>query len=74
MDERVWFPTPLLGKQVPIMVCAYSSEYPAFLESLCGVFEGAPPGDSVVLLRDFNTHVGNDCKTSRGMRGVACRI
>lgn len=50
VDQRVWFPTPLLGKQVLIIICAYSLEYPDFFESLCVVFEGAAPGDSVVLL------------------------
>lgn len=53
------------------VVCTYlrnnGSEYLAFLESPAGVLEGSPPGDSVVLPGDVNTHMDNDSETWRGV-------
>ena len=73
VNERVASLRIRVGGRVLTVVCAYapnsSSDYPHFLESLEGVLESAPPGDSLVLLGDFNTHMGNGSYTLGGMVG-----
>ena len=62
-----------VGDRSLTVVSAYgpnsSAEYPAFLESLGGVLESAPTGDSVIVLGDFSAHVGSDSATRRGVIG-----
>ncbi|KAK3514795.1 hypothetical protein QTP70_032195, partial [Hemibagrus guttatus] len=71
VNERVVSLRLRAGDRCLTVVSAYgpngSVEYPTFLETLQGVLEGA--GDSIVLLGDFNAHVGNDSDTWRGVIG-----
>jgi exonuclease III len=46
-----------------------SQEYTAFLDEVTEALETVPPTDSVMLIGDFNAHVGNDDQTWRGVIG-----
>ncbi|KAK3518103.1 hypothetical protein QTP70_033328 [Hemibagrus guttatus] len=73
VNERVVSLCLRAGDRCLTVVSAYglngSVEYPTFLETLQGVLEGALTGDCIVLLGDFNAHVGNDSDTWRGVIG-----
>ncbi|KAK3517712.1 hypothetical protein QTP70_016085 [Hemibagrus guttatus] len=73
VNERVVSLRLRAGDRCLTVVSAYgpngSVEYPTFLETLRGVLEDALTGDSIVLLGDFNAHVGNDSDTWRGVIG-----
>ncbi|TWW66736.1 hypothetical protein D4764_20G0007680, partial [Takifugu flavidus] len=73
VDERVASLRLRVGGRILTVVCAYgpnsSLAYPPFLESLEGVLESALSGGSLILLGDFNAHVGNDSVTWRGVIG-----
>ena len=73
MDKRVASLRLQVGEWVLTVVYTYapnsSSQYPPFLGSLEKVLESIPIGDSIILLGDFNAHVGNNSKTCRGVIG-----
>ncbi|KAK3574435.1 hypothetical protein QTP86_006604 [Hemibagrus guttatus] len=73
VNERVVSLLLRARDRCPTVVSAYgpngSVDYPTFLETLRGVLEGAPTGDPIVLLGDFNAHVGNNSDTWRGVIG-----
>ena len=73
VNERVTSLCLWVGDRSLTVVSAYrpnsSVEYKAFLETLGGVLESAPTGDSVVLLGEFNTRVGSNSVIWRGVNG-----
>ena len=52
-----------------VYVSNTESEYAPFLDEVFGVLEGIPGTDSIVLLGDFNAHVGNDAQMWKGVIG-----
>ena len=43
------------------------SQYAPFLDEVLRVLDGIPRTDSIILLADFNAHVGNDAQTWKGV-------
>ena len=65
------FLTPLVWAQALPCALDSSSENPAFLESLVGgrMLESAPKGESIVPLENFNSHMGSNSVTLKGVIG-----
>ncbi|KAI3373268.1 hypothetical protein L3Q82_006570 [Scortum barcoo] len=75
VNERVASLRLRVGDRSLAVVCAFhgpnsSTEYQPGLLGVPGrVLDSAPTGDSIVLLGDFNAHVGNNSDTWRGVIG-----
>ena len=73
ISERVALLRLKLKEKTLALVQLYApnteSEYAPFLDEVLGVLEGIPGTDSIVLLRDFNAHDGDDPQTWQGVIG-----
>jgi exonuclease III len=73
MSERVAILRLNVGSRNLALVQIYApndgKEYTTFLDEVTEALETVPPTESVMLIGDFNAHVGNDDQTWRGVIG-----
>lgn len=71
VNERVASLNLRIGDRSLTVILAYgpnsTPECLAFLKSLGGMLDGTPTGESIVLLGHFNTLVGNNSNTWKGV-------
>ena len=73
MSERLAVLRLRIGSRNLALVQIYApndgQEYTTFLDDVAEALETVPPTDSVMLIGDFNAHVGDDDQTWRGVIG-----